>query len=148
MLLASLVSMSIAGVLTSFASNVWAYAALRFVSGFVRSMVGTCSLVLSTERGGTRESPRWPLVRGRTQEAIETLQQITPLHVHGSMLDACAMPEDSGASVFATLQTMWKRKWALRRLMAAMAAHFGVGIVYFGMPLNFLPRQSRIQPLP
>jgi MFS family permease len=54
MLLVSLVSMSFAGVLTAFASNVWAYAALRFVSGFGRSIVGTCTLVLSTELVGRR----------------------------------------------------------------------------------------------
>jgi len=51
MLLTSLVSMSVAGVLTAFVPNVWAYAALRFVSGFGRSMVGTCTLVLSTDVG-------------------------------------------------------------------------------------------------
>ncbi|OEL23570.1 Organic cation/carnitine transporter 2 [Dichanthelium oligosanthes] len=54
MLLVSLVSTSIAGVLTAFAPNVWAYAALRLVAGFFRSMVGTCTLVLSTEIVGKR----------------------------------------------------------------------------------------------
>ncbi|KAL6650071.1 hypothetical protein ACP70R_014295 [Stipagrostis hirtigluma subsp. patula] len=54
MLVFSLVSMSIAGVLTAFAPNVWAYAALRFVAGLARSMIGTCTLVLSTELVGKR----------------------------------------------------------------------------------------------
>jgi OCT family organic cation transporter-like MFS transporter 3 len=54
MLVVSLVSMSAAGVLTAFAPNIWAYAALRFVSGFARSVVGTCTLVLSTELVGRR----------------------------------------------------------------------------------------------
>ncbi|CAN6289225.1 unnamed protein product [Urochloa humidicola] len=49
MLVLALASMSAAGALTAFAPNVWAYAALRFASGFARSMVGTCALVLSTE---------------------------------------------------------------------------------------------------
>ncbi|PVH32606.1 hypothetical protein PAHAL_9G441000 [Panicum hallii] len=200
-LLASLVSMSAAGVLTALAPNVWAYAALRFVSGFARSVVGTCTLVLSTELVGRRwrdvvsvaaffcyavgflslpalafalreaswrsmyfwmsapclcyaallyflaqESPRWLLVRGRTQEAVETLRQISSLNGSSSTtttsfstLDACSMREEAGASgggVFDTLRMMSERPWANRRLAAIMVAAFGVGMVYFGMPLS------------
>lgn len=198
MLLASLVSMSVAGALTAFAPNVWAYAALRFVSGFGRSMVGTCTLVLSMELVGKRwrdtvsmagfvfftvgflslpalgytfreaswrnmylwtsvpslcysvllyflaqESPRWLLVRGRKQDAIDTLQQIASLNGNSitssfSMLHACATQEDDGgaAGAFATFRAMWERPWALRRLAAIMTTSFGVGLVYYGMPLN------------
>jgi MFS family permease len=203
MLLVSLVSMSFAGVLTAFAPNVWAYAALRFVSGFGRSIVGTCTLVLSTELVGRRwrdtvsvagfffftigflslpalayalrdaswrsmyfwtsvpglcysmllyafvqESPRWLLVRGRKQDAMETLRQIASLNGNSitssfSMLHACIMPEagdgnaeDAGDGVFDTLREMWERPWALRRLAAIMTASFGIGLVYYGMPLN------------
>ncbi|KAL6856114.1 hypothetical protein ACP4OV_018916 [Aristida adscensionis] len=203
MLLVSMASMSVAGVLTAFAPNVWAYAALRFVCGFARSIVGTCTLVLSTELVGKRwrdtvsvagfffftvgflslpalayvfreaswrnmyfwtsvpslcyaillyylvqESPRWLLVRGRKQDAIETLKQIASLNGNSitssfSMLHAaCTMQEDAAVAgagaggVFATLQTMWERPWAFRRLAAIMTAGFGVGMVYYGMPLN------------
>ncbi|XP_047065772.1 organic cation/carnitine transporter 2-like [Lolium rigidum] len=201
MLLTSIVSMSVAGVLTAFSPNVWAYAALRFVSGFARSMVGTCTMVLSTEFVGKKwrdtvcvagffcftlgflslpalaytsrdaswrnmylwtsvpslcysiliyllvqESPRWLLVRGRKQDAIEALQQIASLNGNSitssfSMLHACTMQEDAagssgGDSVFATLHSMWQRPWALRRLAAIMTVSFGVGTVYYGMPLN------------
>ncbi|KAL6856115.1 hypothetical protein ACP4OV_018917 [Aristida adscensionis] len=202
MLLVSMASMSVAGVLTAFAPNVWAYAALRFVCGFARSIVGTCALVLSTEIVGRRwrdrvsvaglfcftvgfmslpalayvlretswrsmyfwtsvpslcysvllyfvvqESPRWLLVRGRKQDAIDVLRQIAALNGSSaatssfSMVHACTADdggEESGGAggVFATLQTMWERPWALRRLAAIMAASFGVGTVYYGMPLN------------
>ncbi|KAL6656769.1 hypothetical protein ACP70R_004549 [Stipagrostis hirtigluma subsp. patula] len=203
MLLVSLVTMSVAGVLTAFAPNVWAYAALRLVCGFARSIVGTCALVLSTELVGKRwrdtvsvagfffstfgflslpalayafrdaswrnlyfwtsvptlcycilvyslvdESPRWLLVRGRKQDAIETLRKIAALNGNSitssfSMLHAaCTMQEDAAVGggdaggVFATLQAMWERPWAFRRLAAIMTAGFGVGMVYYGMPLN------------
>uniref|UniRef100_A0A0E0LM76 H(+)/Pi cotransporter n=1 Tax=Oryza punctata TaxID=4537 RepID=A0A0E0LM76_ORYPU len=202
MLLVSLASMSVAGVLTAFSPNVWAYAALRFVCGFGRSMVGTCALVLSTELVGKRwrdtvsvagfacftvgflslpalayafreaswrnmylwtslpslcyaillyflvqESPRWLLVRGRKHDAIETVRQIAALNGGGgitcsfSMLHACATEREDatgagGDGVFATLQSMLERRWALRRLAAIMTASFGVGMVYYGMPLN------------
>jgi OCT family organic cation transporter-like MFS transporter 3 len=212
MLLVSLASMSVAGVLTASATNIWAYAALRFVSGFFRSMVGTCALVLSTELVGKRcrarvnvasffcfavgflslpalayafrdaswrnmylwisvpclcysvvvyflvqvskkkyflvqESPRWLLVRGRKQDAVEALRQVISLNGRSdttaaaasfSMLDACAADAENNApgGVFATLWAVWERRWALRRLAAMMAASFGVGMVYLGMPLN------------
>lgn len=204
MLLVSLASMSAAGVLTAFAPNVWAYAALRFVSGFGRSILGTCTLVLSTELVGKRwrdtvsvagfffftigflslpalaymlreaswrglyfwtsvpglcyaillyafvqESPRWLLVRGRKQDAIETLRQIASLNGGSvtssfSMLHACIMPEQDGdaagnsdgGGVFDTLRAIAERPWALRRLAAIMTASFGIGMVYYGMPLN------------
>nr|TKV95751.1 hypothetical protein SEVIR_9G382600v2 [Setaria viridis] len=96
-----------------------------------------------------QESPRWLLVRGRTQEAVETLRQIAAHNGSGtatatsfSKLNACAaMLEDSGMTsagggVFATLRAMLERRWAIRRLATVMAAGFGVGLVYFGMPLN------------
>ncbi|KAG0550845.1 hypothetical protein BDA96_01G372600 [Sorghum bicolor] len=201
MLLVSLVSMSVAGVLAIFAPNVWVYAALRLLSGFFRSMVGTCTLVLSTELVGKRcrhmvsaaaffgfalgflslpalayafrdaswrnmyfwtsvpclcycvllyflvpESPRWLLVRGRKLDAMEALKQIISLNgscatASFSLLDRCTVHEDddgasSGGGVFATLQAMWERRWAFQRLAATMAASFGVGMFYFGMPLN------------
>jgi OCT family organic cation transporter-like MFS transporter 3 len=206
MLLVSLVSMSVAGLLTALAPNVWAYAALRFLSGFARSIVGTCTLVLSTELVGKKwrdtvsvaaffcytigflslpalayafreeswrsmyfwmsvpclfyatllhflaqESPRWLLVRGQKSDAIESLRQIAALDCGNTTtdlsmleleLEACitTMHEDdggsSGGSVFASLQAMWGRPWAIRRLAAIMVAGFGVGMVYFGMPLT------------
>uniref|UniRef100_A0A0E0HNA3 H(+)/Pi cotransporter n=1 Tax=Oryza nivara TaxID=4536 RepID=A0A0E0HNA3_ORYNI len=181
MLLLSLVTMSVAAALTAFLPNVWVYSALRFVSGFGRSMVGTSAMVLSTELVGKRwrntvsaagfvffsvgfvslpalaytfreaswrnmyESPRWLLVRGRKQEAIEAVRQIASLNGGGggittssfSMLDACAVElGDGGEGMFATLHSIWERRWALRRLAAITAASFGVGMVYYGMPLN------------
>jgi hypothetical protein len=96
-----------------------------------------------------QESPRWLLVRSRTREPVETLRQIASRNGGGSaamtnlslsMLEMCATTlEDAGNSddgVFSTLRMMWQRRWAFRRLAAIMAAAFGVGMVYFGMPLN------------
>ncbi|XP_059647188.1 organic cation/carnitine transporter 1 [Cornus florida] len=43
---------SITAFLTSLSPNVWIYALLRFASGFARSGIGVCCLVLSTEAVG------------------------------------------------------------------------------------------------
>ncbi|KAK8445771.1 hypothetical protein SEVIR_9G382500v4 [Setaria viridis] len=162
MLLVSLASMSIAGVPTAFAPNVWAYAALRFVSGFASVAAYFCYTVgfLSLPAlafalreaswrsiSGVAARPRWLLVRSRTQEAVETLQRIASLNggssaatASFSMLHhACATDEEaaaSGGGVFSTLRMVAERSWAIRRLAAIMVAGFGVGMVYFGLPLG------------
>ncbi|TVU46732.1 hypothetical protein EJB05_06285, partial [Eragrostis curvula] len=173
----------------------------RFIAGLARSVIGTCTLVLSTELVGKKwrdavsvaaffcytfgflslpalayalrdaswrsmylcvsvpclcyaallcflaqESPRWLLVRGRTQEAVDTLRQIASRNGSGTsvatldVVSAVMKVEDARRNeddgLFSTLRMMWQRPWALRRLAAIMAAGFGAGTVYFGMPLN------------
>uniref|UniRef100_A0A0E0DH50 H(+)/Pi cotransporter n=1 Tax=Oryza meridionalis TaxID=40149 RepID=A0A0E0DH50_9ORYZ len=202
MLVLSLVTMSVAGVLTAFSPNVWVYAALRFVCGFCRSTAGTSAMVLSTELVGkwwrntvsvaafvffsvgfmslpalaytlreaswrnmyvwtslpslcyavllyflVQESPRWLLVRGRKQEAIAALRQIASLNGGEGIttssftkLETCAGEVGDGVAggegMFATLRSICERRWALRRLAAITTATFGVGVVYYGMPLS------------
>uniref|UniRef100_A0A0E0ALE7 Major facilitator superfamily (MFS) profile domain-containing protein n=1 Tax=Oryza glumipatula TaxID=40148 RepID=A0A0E0ALE7_9ORYZ len=202
MLVLSLVTMSVAGVLTAFSPNVWVYAALRFVCGFCTSTAGTSAMVLSTELVGkwwrntvsvasfvffsvgfmslpalaytlreaswrtmyvwtslpslcyavllyflVQESPRWLLVRERKQQAIEALRQIAQLNggkgittLSFSMLDTCAVEVGDGVAggegMFATLRSICERRWAFQRLAAMMTASFGVGVVYYGLPLS------------
>ncbi|CAO2203728.1 unnamed protein product [Urochloa humidicola] len=90
-----------------------------------------------------QESPRWLLVRGRKQDAVEALRQLNPTAAAGfssSMamleLDAACARRTSAGGGGTSLGAVWERPWALRRLAAIMAAGFGVGMVYFGMPLN------------
>lgn len=55
LLVLSCLLMSLSGLLTALVStNVWIYAALRFLCGCGRASVGTCALVLSTELVGKR----------------------------------------------------------------------------------------------
>lgn len=53
MLVLSCLSMSVTSMLAVFTTNVWAYSALKFVIGFLRSSIGTCVLVLLTEKVST-----------------------------------------------------------------------------------------------
>ncbi|ONI11815.1 hypothetical protein PRUPE_4G127400 [Prunus persica] len=52
LLLISCLIMSVAALITSFANNIWTYSALRFISGFGCASIGTCALVLLTEKVG------------------------------------------------------------------------------------------------
>ncbi|KAI5332517.1 hypothetical protein L3X38_022646 [Prunus dulcis] len=50
LLLISCLIMSVAALITSFSNNIWTYSALRFISGFGCASIGTCALVLLTEK--------------------------------------------------------------------------------------------------
>ncbi|XP_022877843.1 organic cation/carnitine transporter 3-like [Olea europaea var. sylvestris] len=54
LLVLSCLIMSLSGVLTTLSINVWMYTTLRFISGFGRSTIGACALVLSTELVGKK----------------------------------------------------------------------------------------------
>ncbi|CAL9189526.1 unnamed protein product [Musa hybrid cultivar] len=86
-----------------------------------------------------KESPRWLLVRGRRDEAIQTLKSIASTNddVINSSFSKLIVAEDTGiVDIFSAMKILWQKKWALRRLMATMIAGFGIGMVYYGMPLN------------
>ncbi|EEE54057.1 hypothetical protein OsJ_00751 [Oryza sativa Japonica Group] len=151
MLVMSLANMSVAVVITAFSPNVWVNAALRFVCRFGRSMAGTSAMVLSTELVGkwwrNTESPRWLLVHGRKQEAIEALRQIASLNdgegitmSSFTMLDMCAVEVGDGVAggegMLAMLRSICEWWWALQRLATITTASFSIGVVYYGMPLS------------
>jgi len=53
MLVMSCLSMSIVSILIVFSTNVWIYSVFKFLIGFLRSSIGTCVLVLLTEKVST-----------------------------------------------------------------------------------------------
>ncbi|KAL5978757.1 hypothetical protein ACLOJK_029874 [Asimina triloba] len=89
------------------------------------------------------ESPKWLFVRGRKEDAIQTLESIATSN--GKMLlssfSRVPMEEElpgggSAADLYSALKILWDRWWSLRRLTMAMVVAFGVGVVYYGMPLG------------
>ncbi|CAL5409052.1 unnamed protein product [Camellia sinensis] len=222
MLLLSCLLMSLAGLSTVFFStNIWIYSALSFVSGFGRSTIGTCALVLSTELVGKRwrpqvgiigficftlgflslpaiayfnrgsswrllylwtcvpaifycvlfhflalESPRWLFLRGRKQEFLATLKTLATPAKRSSMTTSIDDDDDDdieqvqvveeesckdkdkakdkddvvvvvgGVYLYSAMKMLLEKSWALKRLLAVMVIGFGIGMVYYGMPLG------------
>lgn len=195
MLLSCLV-MSLAGLLASVSTNIWVYSSFRFVSGFGRANIGTCSLVLSSELVGRRwrgqtgtagffmftvgflslpviayfnkesswrviylwtctpavlycfllyffvkESPRWLFVHGKKEEFVRTLKSIAPTNKANNLTLASISNMSfeqklEAADIYSAMKMLFERKWAIHRLIAVMILGFGVGLVYFGMPLG------------
>ncbi|KAH0735313.1 hypothetical protein KY285_011020 [Solanum tuberosum] len=203
MLVISCLIMSITGCVTAISTNIWMYSVLRFVSGFGRASIGTCSLVLSTELVGRKwrgqvgiisfvcftfgfislpwiaylnkgnswrvlylltcfpavlysiivyffvhESPRWLYLRGHKEEFVETLKRIanpaTRRELSSSFFEALFIDLEKSMSVsasrdldlYSAVRLLIEKGWALRRLMTVVLIGFGVGMVYYGMPLG------------
>lgn len=195
MLLSCLV-MSLAGILATVSTNIWVYSTFRFISGFGRANIGTCSLVLSSELVGKRwrgqtgtagyfmftvgflslpviaylnkesswrviylwtcipavlycflvyflvkESPRWLFVQGRKEDFVRTLKSIAPTN-KANNLTLDSMPNMSfeqklyTVDIYSAIKKFFERKWAIHRLVAVMILGFGVGLVYYGVPLG------------
>ncbi|XP_020589615.1 organic cation/carnitine transporter 2-like [Phalaenopsis equestris] len=84
------------------------------------------------------ESPRWLLVKGRRQEAIETLKKLSSLKETESFSDLPVLsPEETESEgLYSAAMRLWEKRWALRRLGIIMAVSFGIGMMYYGMPLS------------
>ncbi|GMN60712.1 hypothetical protein TIFTF001_029800 [Ficus carica] len=84
------------------------------------------------------ESPRWLFVRGRKEDAIATLKnisQISNINQNMSFSSLTFEQETWNVDLYSTMKILVEKKWAFRRLSAVMAIGFGIGMVYYGMPL-------------
>ena len=84
-----------------------------------------------------RESPRWLFLHGRKEEAVATLKSLAPPS------QSCRFSEVSfhqemwnNGNVNSTIKMLVQKRWAFRRLLLVMVIGFGVGMVYYGMPLG------------
>ncbi|KAL5744919.1 hypothetical protein ACOSP7_027801 [Xanthoceras sorbifolium] len=88
-----------------------------------------------------RESPRWLFVQGRTDEAVSIIKSITPTSNRNnistmSFSNLCFERETWNVDLYSAIKVLVETKWAFRRISAAMVTGFGIGMVYYGMPLG------------
>ncbi|KAK9266670.1 hypothetical protein L1049_005506 [Liquidambar formosana] len=93
-----------------------------------------------------RESPRWLFVQGRKEDALATLKSISNSTCHSDSGSGGGLSYSfSGVSIgqeawnddiYSAIKILLEKRWALRRLSAVMMTGFGIGIVYYGMPLG------------
>lgn len=86
-----------------------------------------------------RESPRWLFIKGRKEEAIATLRNMAPTSPNSETLyfsDIDYEQETSDVDLYSAIKILLQKKWAFRRLSAVMVVGFGIGMVYYGMPLG------------
>lgn len=83
-----------------------------------------------------RESPRWLFVQGRQEEALSILKTVSGSE-NIDFSKVCLAKENSHDDIFSAVKILMERKWAMKRLSAVMISAFGIGMVYYGMPLGF-----------
>ncbi|KAL5062232.1 hypothetical protein RYX36_023969 [Vicia faba] len=191
MLIFSCVSMSITSMLIIFSTNVWVYSALKFLIGFWRSSIGTCVLVLLTEKVSAEwrfrvgiveyltftmgymslpgsayitrnsswkslylsssipaiiyslvayffvtESPRWLVMQGREKDILKMLKRVSSQETaHDSLPKPPTKENFSIFQLYSSVGELFHKRWAVIRMVAVMILSFGIGMVYFGMPL-------------
>ncbi|XVF77783.1 hypothetical protein PTKIN_Ptkin14bG0074300 [Pterospermum kingtungense] len=85
------------------------------------------------------ESPRWLFVRGRKEEAVSTLKSMAEANQSILTMSFSTVPieqESWNVDIYSSIKILLDKRWAFRRLAAVMIIGFGVGMVYYGMPLG------------
>ncbi|KAF7154606.1 hypothetical protein RHSIM_Rhsim01G0077200 [Rhododendron simsii] len=86
-----------------------------------------------------RESPRWLFLQGHKEKFMATIKSIAS---HSSFTlrnlpeTVCIEHDSSNSDLFSAIKILLDKKWAIRRLSAVMLVGFGIGMVYYGMPLG------------
>ncbi|KAL0927907.1 hypothetical protein M5K25_002130 [Dendrobium thyrsiflorum] len=85
-----------------------------------------------------KESPRWLLLKDKREEAIETLKKLSSLEETESFSDLAMTYSEKTKSggLYSVARILWEKPWALQRLLVILIVSFGIGLMYYGMPLN------------
>ncbi|KMT02664.1 hypothetical protein BVRB_9g203410 [Beta vulgaris subsp. vulgaris] len=86
------------------------------------------------------ESPRWLFMQGRTKDSMAVLRKLSSntLSYSTSIMNniGALQKTPNNTSLFASLNILLKKRWAVKRLSASVVLAFGIGLLYFGMFLG------------
>ncbi|KAE8706371.1 organic cation/carnitine transporter 2-like [Hibiscus syriacus] len=89
-----------------------------------------------------RESPRWLFVKGRKEEAVTTLKSMAQtasaltMSFSNVLIEQESGDEYDNVDIYSSIRILFNKRWAAQRLAAVMVTSFGIGMVYYGMPLG------------
>ncbi|KAL0009512.1 hypothetical protein SO802_011014 [Lithocarpus litseifolius] len=82
------------------------------------------------------ESHRWLFMQGRDKEALTILGRTASIEVKSldSYLSSITLNREiSKVNPYKLMEDLFKRSWALQRVLATMVLGFGIGVAFFGM---------------
>jgi len=78
-------------------------------------------------------------LRGRREEFVATLNSIgsrSSFTLSRFIENVSIEHDSSNRDIYSAIKILLEKNWAIRRLSAVMVAAFGIGVVYYGMPLG------------
>uniref|UniRef100_A0A1S4CN26 Organic cation/carnitine transporter 3-like n=1 Tax=Nicotiana tabacum TaxID=4097 RepID=A0A1S4CN26_TOBAC len=146
--------MSMASIFIAFSYNIWMYSALIFLSGYGRAAIGSSVLVLFSEsvakqyQGqvgtigflmstlGFVSLPGLAYFSRNYSWRVLYLWTSLPTIIYCMLLQFCVYESPKWLLSKGKNREAFAKRWILGQLLLALTTGFGIGLMYYGMPLG------------